>query len=128
MTRAFTGQRGHAVYCWSGSASRAPAEVGRITSGLAATFGPAVTHQVTDQITGQQDSRGSAADRTGHQLQVRVGESRFGWEVASWLVTHASAYHIHQIRFGGYQWRAAAASKGWARDAGAPPAGRLVLS
>jgi len=48
--------------------------------------------------------------------------------VATWLVTHASTYHIHQIRFAGYQWRAAASNKGWVRDAGAPPEGTLVLS
>ena len=124
MTPAFTGQRGHAVYCWSGPAGRAPADVSRISRGLAATFGPAVTHQVTEQ----RDSRGSAAADTSTQLRVRVGASRFGWEVATWLVTHASTYHIHQIRFSGYQWRAAASSKGWVRDADAPPTGSLVLS
>jgi hypothetical protein len=124
MTPAFTGQRGHAVYCWSGSASRAPADLSRISSGLSATFGPAVAREVTDQ----RDNRGSATDRGSTQMQVRIGVSRFGWEVATWLVTHASTYHVHQIRFDGYQWRATASNKGWVRDAGAPPKGILVLS
>ncbi len=121
MTPAFTGQRGHAVYCWSGPASPAPADVSRITSGLAATFGSAVAREMTGQ-------RGSAADGTSTRMQVRIGQPRFGWEVATWLVTHASTYRIHQIRFGGYQWRAAASSKGWVRDPGAPPSGHLELS
>ena len=70
MTPAFTGQRGHAVYCWSGSAGRAPADVSRDQpAGSRTTFGPAVTREVTDQ----RDSRGSAADGTSTQLQVRVG-------------------------------------------------------
>jgi hypothetical protein len=124
MTPAFTGQRGHAVYCWSGSASRAPANVTGITSGLGSTFGAAVARAVTDQ----RDSRGSSADGNSTRLQVRVGPPRFGWEVASWLVTHASTYRIHQIRYGGFEWRAAASSKGWVRDAGAPPTGSLELS
>ncbi len=124
MTPAFTGQRGHAVYCWSGPAGRAPADVTGITSGLRTTFGPAVAREVTDQ----RDGRGSVADGTSTQLQVRLAQPRFGWEVATWLVTHASAYRIHQIRYGGYQWRAAASSNGWVRDAGAPPPGRLELS
>jgi hypothetical protein len=124
MTRAFTGQRGHAVYCWSGSASRAPADLSRISSGLATTFGTAVAREATDQ----RDRRGSAADGTSTQMQVRIAAPRLGWEVATWLVTYASTYHIHRIRFAGYQWRAAASSKGWVRDAGAPPEGSLVLS
>jgi hypothetical protein len=124
MTPAFTGQRGHAVYCWSGSASRAPANVSGITSGLGTTFGPAVAREVTDQ----RSSRGSVADGSSARVQLRIGQQRLGWEVATWLVTHAGTYHIHQIRFSGYQWRAAASSKGWDRDAAAPPAGELELS
>ncbi len=124
MTPAFTGQRGHAVYCWSDSASRAPADVTGITSGLGTTFGPAVSRAVTDE----RDSRGSAAGMNTTKLQIRFGQPRLGWEVATWLVTHASPYHIHQIRCNGYQWRAAAGSKGWVRDADTPPAGRLELS
>jgi hypothetical protein len=83
---------------------------------------------VTRAVTGQRDSRGSSADGASPRLQVRIGQPRFGWEVASWLVTHAAAFHIHQIRYGGFEWRAAASNKGWARDAGAPPAGSLELS
>ena len=124
MTPAFTGQRGHAVYCWSGSASRAPADVTGITTGLGTTFGVAVSRQVTDQ----RDSRGSSADGNSTKLQVRIGQPRLGWEVATWLITHASTYHIHQIRFGGYQWRAAASSKGWVRDQHAPATSSLELS
>jgi hypothetical protein len=124
MTPAFTGQRGHAVYCWSGSASRAPADLSRISSGLGTTFGTAVAREATDH----RDSRGSVAEGTSTQMQVRIAAPRLGWEVATWLVTHASTYHIHQIRFAGYQWRAATSGKGWVRDAGTPPEGTLVLS
>ena len=124
MTAAFTGQRGHAVYCWSGSSSPGRADLDGIDGGLSATFGPAVARSVTDQRI----SRGSSAVGPSRLMLVRVGRPRFGWEVATWLVTHASTYHIHQIRFAGYQWRAAASSKGWTRDAGAPPAGSLEVS
>lgn len=123
MTPAFTGQRGHAVYCWSGSDSQRSANVSGITSGLGTTFGPVLSREAIDP----RDSRGSADGRST-KLQVRIGRPRLGWEVATWLVTHASAYHIHQIRFAGYQWRAAASSKGWVRAADAPPAGSLELS
>jgi hypothetical protein len=114
MTAAFTGQRGHAVYCWSGApGSRHPAVDG-ITEGLTATFGAAI----------------AALARTGphHTMQLRIAHCKLGWEVASWLVTHASKYGVHQVRFGRYEWRAVAGIRGWVRDAGAPPAGTIELS
>ncbi len=46
MTAAFTGQRGHAVYCWSASWSSPPsprqADLRGVTGGLSHTFGTAV--------------------------------------------------------------------------------------
>ena len=45
-------------------------------------------------------------------MLVPIGHTKLGWEVASWLVTHSTKYGIHQVRFGGYQWRAAAGSQG----------------
>ncbi len=114
MAGAFTGQRDHAVYCWSAAAGPHHPDAAGITEGLASTFG-----QATADLA-----------RTGprHTMRVRIGHGRLGWEVTSWLVTHASKYGIHQVRFGGYQWRAAAGLKGWVRDAGAPPAGTIQLS
>ena len=114
MAGAFTGQREHAVYCWSTAASPRHPNVAAITQGLASTFGPATAEL------------GRPAQR--HTMLVPIGHPKLGWTVASWLVTHASTYGIHQVRFGGYQWRAAAGTKGWVRDAGAPPAGTIQLS
>jgi hypothetical protein len=114
MAGAFTGQRNHAVYCWSSAAGPRHPDAAAITEGLGATFG-----QTTADLA-----------RTGrqHTIQVQIGHQKLGWEVACWLVTHASKYGIHQVRFSGYQWRAAAGLKGWVRDAGAPPAGAIRLS
>ncbi len=114
MAAAFTGQHGHAVYCWAGPAGPHHPEMARITEGLASTFG-----QATAEL---------AVSGPRHTMQVRIGHPKLGWEVTSWLVTHASKYGIHQVRFGGYQWRAASGTKGWVRDAGAPPAGTIQLS
>ena len=118
MTTAFTGQRGHAVYCWSASWSSPPsprqADLRGVTGGLSHTFGTAVAAGATDQ--------------RGHSMLVRVGQPRLGWAVASWLVTHASSYRLHEVRFSGYQWRATAGSKGWVKDAGEPPPGSIELS
>ena len=114
MAGAFTGQRQHAVYCWSTAAGPRHPNVAAITQGLASTFG-----ETTAEL-------GRPAQH--HTMLVPVGRPKLGWTVASWLVTHASTYGIHQVRFGGYQWRASAGTKGWVRDAGAPPAGTIQLS
>ncbi len=114
MAGAFTGQHGHAVYCWSGSDGPRHADLAGIAEGLTSTFGQAVA--------------GQARPGVRHSLEVRIGHPRLGWEVAAWLVTHAGKYGIHEVRFGGYQWRAAAGTKGWVRDAGAPPAATIQLS
>jgi hypothetical protein len=50
-----------------------------------------------------------------------------GWSVAAWLVTHATTYRIHTVRYGGFQWRAASGATGWTRDNDAP-AGAAVLA
>lgn len=118
MTTAFTGQRGHAVYCWSASwsspPSPRPADLTGVSGGLAHTFGPAVSS--------------AAAGQRGHSMLVHVGQPPLGWAVASWLVTHASSYRLHEVRFAGYQWRATDGSKGWVKDAGEPPPGSVELS
>ena len=114
MTSAFTGQRSHAVYCWSLGPSPRHPDVDAITEGLGSTFGPAT----------------ASLARTGapHTMLVPIGHTKLGWEVASWMVTHSSRYGIHQVRFDGYQWRTATGTKGWVKDAGAPPAGTIQLS
>ena len=114
MTSAFTGQRSHAVYCWSLGPSPRHPDVDAITEGLGSTFG-----QATASL-----ARAGAA----HTMLVPIGYTKLGWEVASWMVTHSSKYGIHQVRFDGYQWRTVAGTKGWVKDAGAPPAGTIQLS
>jgi hypothetical protein len=114
MTSAFTGQRSHAVYCWSLGASPRHPDVDAITEGLGSTFGQATA--------------GLARTGAAHTMLVPIGHTKLGWEVASWMVTHSSRYGIHQVRFDGYQWRTAAGTKGWVKDAGAPPAGTIQLS
>ncbi len=114
MTAAFTGQRGHAVYCWYTSPTPKRADFSAVAQGLASTFGEVPVLQTP----------------AGHsrQLLVQVGIGTFGWEVASWLVTHAPGYSIHQVRYGGYEWQSATGDNGWIKDAGEPPSGSISLS
>ncbi len=114
MSAAFTGERRHAVYCWWSSAAPRRAAPSAITRELAVTFGPAVAGGAT------------TSGRSG--LLLPAERPKAGWVMATWLVTHASRYGIHEISFGGYYWRATAGAKGWRRDPGPLPLNAIKVS
>lgn len=117
LSGAFTGQTPHAVWCWyaSGSTQRAPAspEIIPMRQQLTRTFG---------RLAVRQDTAASSVT----VADVVVRHQTAGWAVASWLVTHATAYRISNVLYAGYQWSEAAGSKGWTRDPTAP-SGRIEL-
>jgi hypothetical protein len=39
-----------------------------------------------------------------------------GWTVAGWLVAHAQAYRLSQVRYAGFTWKAANGNMGWQRE------------
>jgi hypothetical protein len=106
MSRAFTGGTPHAVWCWSGSGSAVTSasspDTGAMRRQLLRTFGRLNLRQVST--------------RTDPATAVRVIHPAAGWAVASWLVTHATAYRISDVRYAGYQWSATAGNRGWTRD------------
>jgi hypothetical protein len=110
----FTGDHAHAVSCWSSSPPRKHANLVAADQELGRTFGA-----ITENGAG---SPGSV------RAQVRVLQSPVGWAVAAWLVTHATSYGLHEVRYAGYQWEASNGFHGWTQDAGAPPPGVVQLS
>ncbi len=126
MSRAFTGGRPHAVWCWfPGSSARSP-DVGPMRRQLLRTFGRLDVRlgaQLSAQLSARQGGRpgsGNTAASSGPAAAVRVSHRAAGWAVASWLVTHATAYGISNVRYAGYQWSETAGSRGWTRDPAAP--------
>lgn len=108
MSGPFTGSRPHAVWCWYPRSTRTPLRIAQLRAGLLHTFG---------RIDVQDGATSSA---------VRVRHPAAGWAVASWLVTHATAYGLTNVRYAGYQWNLRAGSQGWTRDKSAP-AGSVEL-
>jgi hypothetical protein len=51
-------------------------------------------------------------------MVVHAARPALGWAVATWLVTHAAAYGIRDVRYAGYQWRESSGSQGWTLDRG----------
>lgn len=115
LALAFTGRDAHAVWCWSPSAPAGRAKLAAARSALAHAFGRLAASQADPP-------------RTGQMMLVRAPDRAMGWAVATWLVTHASQYRIHEVRYAGFQWRASAGSKGWTRAPGPPQAGRVQAS
>ena len=98
MTRAFTGQRPHAVWCWYSNKIGKKARVHAVGAELAKTFGPLGTRVTADP-----------------GMIVHVGSTVEGWAVATWLVAHAEQYRIADVRYDGYRWTAANGARGWSR-------------
>lgn len=105
MTNAFTGQWPRSVWCWAGPGPRPGKNMTAAESALAEAFGAPGTERT---VTGIMTS-GTASSPA---VTVRVQPQR-AWAVASWLVTHAQAYGISDVRYNGYQWTASAGSRGW---------------
>ena len=110
MSGPFTGGRPHAVWCWYPQSGHTARRITRLRADLLRTFG-------------QLD----VADRASSSVvRVRVRHTAAGWAVASWLVTHATAYGLTNVRYAGYQWNLRAGHHGWTRDTSAP-AGSVEL-
>jgi len=101
----FTGGSAHAVWCWSAAPAPARANLAAARRALAGTFGPVSSHR-------------AATPGDAPAMVVHPRRPALGWAVASWLVTHASAYGIHDVRYAGYRWRESSGSSGWTLDKG----------
>jgi len=101
----FTGHSAHAVWCWSTGPTPARARLTAARLGLAHAFGPMSSHRV-------------ATPGDDPTMLVRVPRPALGWAIASWLVTHASSYGIHDVRYAGFRWQQSSGTSGWTRDKG----------
>jgi hypothetical protein len=105
LTGSFTGKSPHTVSCWytpSGQANLAGME-----KQVRHTFGSAGRKAVVVRITTARSAKSSAV------LHVQPAA---GWTVASWLVAHAQAYGLSQLRYAGFSWTAANGTMGWQRE------------
>jgi hypothetical protein len=95
LASAFTGRQPHAVWCSYGSPVGQP-RLATAKRALTSAFG---------ELGGRVADDPAAA--------VEVVDSRQGWAVAAWLVSHAAAYGISDVRYAGYDWRASTGSGQW---------------
>jgi hypothetical protein len=106
LTGSFTGKSPHTVSCWYTPSG--PANLAGVEKQVRQTFGPAGRKAVVVRIT-----TARSAKKNVTVLQVKPAA---GWTVASWLVAHAQAYHLSQIRYAGFSWKAANGTMGWQRE------------
>jgi hypothetical protein len=101
----FTGRRAHAVWCWSAVPDPPRANLTAARRGLAHAFGSIGSHR-------------AATPGDDPSMLVSVPRPAVGWAVATWLVTHAASYGIHDVRYDGFRWRHSSGSSGWTLDKG----------
>ena len=105
----FTGVPPHGVSCWyvpSGQADLAAA-----ARQLTQTFGPQGRAGVVIRITTDR-----SAEKGNGSVAVVHAQWDAAWTVAGWLVAHAATYHLSEVRYGGYTWKAADGNMGWQRE------------
>jgi hypothetical protein len=100
LTTYFTGQQPHAVWCWSATPVKGNADIAGARTALQNTFGSLGAGRI-------------ATMSDASSMVVRTSQPELGWAVSSWLVTHAARYQLHSVRYGGFEWRAAAGTSGW---------------
>jgi hypothetical protein len=106
LTGYFTGKSAHGVSCWYTPAGKA--NLAGVKGQIGETFGPAGRKAVVVRIT---------TDRSGKKISAVLHVQRAaGWTVASWLVAHAEANHLSQVRYAGFSWKAANGNMGWQRE------------
>jgi hypothetical protein len=106
LTGYFTGKSAHGVSCWYTPAGKA--NLAGVKGQIGETFGPAGRKAVVVRIT---------TDRSGKKTSAVLHVQRAaGWTVASWLVAHAEANHLSQVRYAGFSWKAANGNMGWQRE------------
>ena len=101
MAGGFSGARPRAVWCWYSAPIKGKSRLGAAEFQLRHAFGfVAISH---------------SGDPTA---QVVVHDTRLGWSMAAWLVSHAGKFRIKQVTYQGYQWTAAHAHGGWRHEQG----------
>jgi hypothetical protein len=110
LTRGFTGHDPRSVWCWYGGKARGRARLAAASQGLDRAFGPLPVHSTGDP-----------------KVTLAVPQPAEGWSVAAWLISHAARYHIREVRYGRYEWRAAKGASGWTRGSSAAPAGGVQV-
>lgn len=109
LAAAYTGRPPAAVRCWYPPNKRKKhAQVREATAALLATL----------------DRRDPGHTSTADSLTT--SNSRTGWTMAVWMVSHAHTYGLREIRYAGRHWRVSDGHDGWTKDKKAP-ADRVVI-
>src|SRR5215472_13589117 len=115
LTPAFTGAAPRAVWCWPAAHRTGTAQLTPARRAVVRAFGPL-------------EARKSAARGDAASLSVQVPQASVGWAVATWLVTHASQFRLHEVRYAGFLWPAPTGHTGWVKDTRTAAAGTVQAS
>jgi hypothetical protein len=110
----FTGKPPHGVSCWYSPAGSA--DVAGAVRRMAEAFGPPGRKAVVVAISTNRSAQKNSGQKNGRITAVLRVRRDAAWAVAGWLVAHAQAYGLSEVRYAGYEWKVADGSMGWQRD------------
>ena len=97
LAEAFTGRASAAVRCWY----------------------PPNKRKKHSDTTGALNELRTALKRSDSG-ELTATTTRAGWTMAVWLVAHAQAYGLREVRYAGRHWKVGDGHSGWTRDKKAP--------
>lgn len=114
LARAYTGREPATARCWFPPDKKTAPRRAEAIRELRRAFGSRL------QVDAPRTTAKGAPSQQPPNQSVRVASPRSGWAVASWAVSHAQAYGLTHIRYGGKHWEADAGHDGWTEDKNAP--------
>ncbi|WP_245667445.1 hypothetical protein [Actinomadura macra] len=110
LARVFTGREAGSARCWyppdKKTAPRRPEAIREMRR----AFGGRL------QLDSPKTPLGAVPSWDG----IKVTNTRAGWAVAAWSVTHAQVYGLTEVRYAGRHWEADSGHDGWTKDEDAP--------
>ncbi|WUH97361.1 hypothetical protein OHR68_28025 [Spirillospora sp. NBC_00431] len=115
LAAAFTGREAGTARCWYPPGKRTASRRPEAIREMRRAFGTKL------RVSGPGPLAKDAPARPGSWNAVKVTNTRAGWAIAAWAVTHAQAYGLTEVRFAGRHWEADAGHDGWTDDKPARP-------
>ncbi|MFI0411032.1 hypothetical protein [Actinomadura sp. 3N508] len=110
LAAAFTGREAGTARCWYPPSKRTASRRPDAIREMRRAFGTKL------RVSGPSPLAKGAASDPDSWNAVKVTNTRAGWAVAAWAVTHAQAYGLTEVRYAGRHWQADAGHDGWTDD------------
>jgi hypothetical protein len=120
LATAFTGREPATARCWYPPGKRTASRRPEALREMRRAFGSKLTMSGPGPLGEKAPSDPNAWNA------VKVTNTRAGWAVAAWAVTHAQPYGLTEVRYAGHHWTSDAGHDGWTEDKQAPTTAVII--